>query len=55
MTTPLSNAVAHAAYDVMEEFVQTRRKEAPEGMTTMYQSDTLVPALGVCVNLNPKP
>jgi hypothetical protein len=30
----------------MEEFVKERRKAAPAGMQTMFQTDTLVPALG---------
>jgi len=46
LTTPLSNSDAHASYDVMEEFVAARRAAAPEGMRSLFQSDTLVPALG---------
>jgi len=46
VATPMANADAHDAYDVMEDFVAKRRELAPEGMKTMFQTDTLVPALG---------
>ena len=42
----MANADAHASYNVMEEFIEKRRNAAPEGMKTMFQTDTLVPALG---------
>jgi len=46
VTTPLSNADAHDVYDIMEDFIGERRGKAPEGMQSIFQSDTLVPALG---------
>ena len=42
----MANADAHASYNVMEEFIEKRREAAPAGMKTMFQTDTLVPALG---------
>lgn len=46
MTAPLSNGDAHAAFDLLEEFVKERRSNAPVGLGSLFQSDTLVPALG---------
>ena len=46
MTAPLSNGDAHAAFDLLEDFVKERRSKAPVGLRSLFQSDTLVPALG---------
>jgi len=46
ITTPISNGDAHAAFDDMEAWLAQHRQQAPAGMRTMFQTDTLVPALG---------
>lgn len=46
ITTPISNGDAHKAFDDMEAWLGQHRKEAPKGMASMFQTDTLVPALG---------
>ena len=37
---------AHMAFDDMEAWLAKHREQAPAGMQSMFQTDTLVPALG---------
>ncbi|KAJ1496019.1 hypothetical protein T484DRAFT_1875221 [Baffinella frigidus] len=43
---PLGNADAHAAFDVIEDFTEARRADAPPGMQTLFQTDTLPSSVG---------
>eukprot|EP00960_Hanusia_phi_P027682 746958-Hanusia_phi.AAC.4 len=44
--SPLPNAEAHTIYSVMEDWISKLRKDAPDGMKTVFQTDTQVSALG---------
>mmetsp|Transcript_19396 Transcript_19396/g.45046 ORF Transcript_19396/g.45046 Transcript_19396/m.45046 type:complete len:1178 (+) Transcript_19396:56-3589(+) len=46
MIFPLGNAAAHEGFKVIEDFKDARAAEAPEGMKSVFQTDTLPSGVG---------